>query len=94
MPPAAAPAVRHAKEGRDKVKGLTKSAILRLARKGGCKRVSANVVPEIRIREEAFLRAVIDKAIIYAEGAKRKTVRAIDIMHALQRQGRSLLYAA
>ncbi|XP_045466690.1 histone H4-like [Harmonia axyridis] len=68
-------AKRHRKVLRDNIQGITKPAIRRLARRGGVKRISENVIRD---------------AVTYTEHAKRKTVTAMDVVYALKRQGRTL----
>lgn len=70
--------------------GITKPAIRRLARRGGVKRISADIYNETRIVIKNFLENVVKDAITYTEHARRKTVLALDVIYALKRQGRSL----
>lgn len=60
--------------------GITKPAIRRLARRGGVKRISSLNYDESAIRD----------SVTYTEHAKRKTVTALDVVHALKRQGIAL----
>jgi len=75
---------------RDNLKGVTKPAIRRLARRGGVKRISGTVYEETRMVLKEFLTTVIRDAVTYTEHAKRKTVTAMDVVYALKRQGRQL----
>ena len=72
------------------VKGITKPAIRRLARRGGVKRISGLIYEETRGVLKVFLENVIRDAVTYTEHAKRKTVTAMDVVYALKRQGRTL----
>ncbi|OII75270.1 histone H4 [Cryptosporidium ubiquitum] len=83
-------AKRHRKVLRDNIQGITKPAIRRLARRGGVKRISALIYEEVRGVLKAFLETVIKDAVTYTEYARRKTVTAMDVVHALKRQGKTL----
>eukprot|EP00956_Cyclotella_meneghiniana_P011348 scaffold15942_cov78-Cyclotella_meneghiniana.AAC.11 len=72
------------------IKGITKPAIRRLARRGGVKRISGLIYEETRGVLRAFLENVISDAIVYTEYAKRKTVTVNDVLYALKRQGKTL----
>ncbi|KAG5278634.1 hypothetical protein AALO_G00101100 [Alosa alosa] len=63
---------------------------LRLARRGGVKRISGLIYEETRGVLKVFLENVIRDAVTYTEHAKRKTVTAMDVVYALKRQGRTL----
>lgn len=75
---------------RDNIKGITKPAIRRLARRGGVKRISGLVYEETRGVLRVFLENLIRDATTYTEYAKRKTVTANDVLYALKRQGKTL----
>ena len=83
-------AKRHRKVLRDNIQGITKPAIRRLARRGGVKRISGLIYEETRGVLKVFLENVIRDAVTYTEHAKRKTVTAMDVVYALNRQGRTL----
>ncbi|CAN7949952.1 unnamed protein product, partial [Ixodes pacificus] len=87
-------AKRHRKVLRDNIQGITKPAIRRLARRGGVKRISGLIYEETRGVLKVFLENVIRDAVTYTEHAKRKTVTAMDVVYALKRQGRVLLFAS
>jgi histone H4 len=70
--------------------GITKPAIRRLARRGGVKRISAEIYEETRNVLKSFLENVVRDAVTYTEHARRKTVTALDVVYALKRQGRTL----
>ena len=80
---------RHRKVLRDNIQGITKPAIRRLARRGGVKRISGLIYEETRA-VNVFLENVIRDAVTYTEHARLKTVTALDVVHALKRQGRTL----
>jgi len=75
---------------RDNIQGITRPAIRRLARRGGCKRISGLIYEEVRGVLKTYLEGVIKDAVCYCEHARRKTLTALDIVHALRRQGRTL----
>lgn len=81
---------RHAKMLRDNIQGITKPAIRRLTRRGGVKRISGQIYDETRGVLRLFLENVIREAVVYTEYSHRKTVTAMDVVHALKRQGRTL----
>ena len=78
------------KSMKETIMGVTKPAIRRLARRGGVKRLSSLIYDESRHVLRLFLESVIKDAIAYTEHSKRKTVTAIDIVHALKRQGKTI----
>lgn len=78
------------KKLRDAVYGVTKADIRRLARRGGVKRISANIHEEIRRAMKAFMHKVLGESVALAELCGRKTVCASDIVFALRRQGHTL----
>lgn len=81
---------RHRKLVKDNILGITKPAIRRLARRGGVKRISGLIYSETRGFIKLFLENVVKDAVTYTEHSKRKTVTAMDVVHALKRQGRIL----
>lgn len=86
--------------GRGNMKGITRPAIRRLARRAGVKRIGAGKRAEGDVYDDVydytkdvlyeFLKTVLRDAIIYAEHAKRKTITAADIVSALKRDGKTL----
>ena len=83
-------AKRHGKIISDTGKGITKPAIRRLARRGGVKRISGLMYEETRTCLKSFLSKVVNDSVTYTEHANRKTVTAMDVVHALKRQGKTL----
>lgn len=75
---------------RDNIRGVTKPAIRRLARRGGVKRISGMMYEEVRGILKGFVEGVVKDATAYTEHAKRKTVTALDVVHALKKRGRML----
>ena len=74
----------------DNIQGITKQAIRRLARRGGVKRISGLIYVETRDVLKIFMEGVIGDAVKYTEHARRKTVTATDVVHALKRHGFTL----
>ncbi|KAE8235316.1 hypothetical protein A4X13_0g9539 [Tilletia indica] len=81
---------RHVRILRDNIKGVSKPAIRRLARRGGVKRISSGVYDEVRGALHTFLRTVIADSIVYTDHAKRKTVTSLDVIYALKLRGRTI----
>ena len=81
---------RHRKVLKDNIKGITKPAIRRLARRGGVKRISGLVYEEVRVVLKEFLTNIIKDAVTYTEYSKRKTVTAMDVVYALKRNNRTI----
>ena len=75
---------------RDNIQGITKPAIRRLARRGGVKRISGMVYEETRGVLRVFLENIILDSVAYMEHARRNTVTAMDVVHALKRQGKTI----
>lgn len=83
-------AMRHRRVVRDSIKGITNPAIRRLARRGGVKRISGLIYDEVRDCLRSFLINIVRDAVTYTDHAHRKTVTAMDVVYALQRNGRAL----
>jgi histone H4 len=81
---------RQKKVLRENVRGISKGAIRRLARRGGVKRISSEVYEEVRKTLKSFVEAVVRDATAYTEHAKRKTVTALDVVNALRKRGKVL----
>ena len=79
---------RQKKVLRENVKGISKGAIRRLARRGGVKRISGEVYEEVRKTLKSFVEGVVRDATAYTEHAKRKTVTALDVVNALRKRGK------
>ena len=75
---------------RESIQGITKPTIRRLARRGGVKRIAKPVYEEVRIILKTFLTNILKDAMTYTDHARRKTVSALDVVHALKRNGRTL----
>ncbi|KAI0111310.1 histone-fold-containing protein [Daldinia grandis] len=81
---------RHRKILRDNIQGITKPAIRRLARRGGVKRISAQIYDEVRVALKARLEEIIRDCVIYTEYRQKKTVTISDVLHSLKRMGRPI----
>ncbi|HSX81384.1 MAG TPA: histone H4, partial [Candidatus Saccharimonadia bacterium] len=80
---------RH-RDFKDNILGITKPAIRRLARRGGVKRISADVYEETRGKLKLFLAPIVMDAVALMEYARRKTVTVGDVNYALHKNGRTL----
>jgi histone H4 len=83
-------AKRHRAVKRDVISGITNAAIRRLARRGGVKRMAETVYAEIRGIVKVFVENTLRDTIVFTEYANRRTVTALDVVHALKRRGRTL----
>ncbi|XP_076274809.1 histone H4-like [Rhynchophorus ferrugineus] len=78
-------AKRHRKVLRYNIRGITKPAIRRLARRGGVKRISGLIYEETRGIKKVSLEDVIRDTVTYTEHAKRETVTAMVVVYTLKR---------
>ncbi len=69
---------------------VTMGAIRRLARRGGVKRISATSYAGVREFIDEFITKIVRDSNTFAEGARRKTITAIDVVYAVKRSGRQL----
>ena len=83
-------AKRHQKVLQDKIQGITKPKIRRMARRASMKQISGLIYKETCRVLKIFLENVIHDAVTYTKHARRKTVTAMDVVYALKRQGRTL----
>ena len=77
---------------RDSIQGITKPAIIRLARRGGVKRMSGLIYEETRGILKVYLENVLRDAVTYTIHAKRHTVLEKDIREALKTQCREIAH--
>merc|ERR1719193_77908 len=77
------------KTERDSLPGIAKSSIRRLARRGGVRRMSGLIYEETNAIMEGFVGKVFEDSIIYCRHSKRKTIKSLDVVYALKRQGKS-----
>ncbi|KAL1841180.1 hypothetical protein VTJ49DRAFT_7349 [Mycothermus thermophilus] len=83
-------AKRHRKIVKDCIRGITKPAIRRLARRGGVKRISGMIYDEARDALKTFLTTVIRDVVTYTEYRNAKTVTVNDVIFALRRIGKPI----
>jgi histone H4 len=77
---------------RDNTLGITKGSIRRLARRAGVKRISGLIHNEAREVLKNWLRDVLEKAAVFTEHSRRKTVTVMDVVRALKLSGNRTLY--
>ncbi|KAK1640879.1 histone-fold-containing protein [Colletotrichum phormii] len=83
-------AKRHRKIMKDCIRGITKPAIRRLARRGGVKRISAMIYDDAREALKTWLESVLRDCVTYAEHRKAKTITIHDVLHSLARKGKPI----
>lgn len=74
----------------DNIRGVTKPAIRRLARRAGVKRISGLLYEEIRGCMKNFVTQTVNDSVAYCEHRRQRTVTALDVVHALKKRGRHL----
>ncbi|KAL5118123.1 hypothetical protein ACEQ8H_003958 [Pleosporales sp. CAS-2024a] len=72
--------------GRGKGKGLKRH--MRLARRGGVKRIAATIYDDVRQALKDRLRSILKDAVAVVESTGRQTISVRDIIFVLNRQGR------
>lgn len=77
---------------KDSIYGISKSAIQRLARKGGVKSLSEPVYEEIRKILKMYLESVIRSTLTYTSHARKKTIQQHDVKYALKALGRPIAF--
>lgn len=78
--------LRHREIRRDNIDRITKGSLKRLARRAGVKTISGSAYVSGRAELKAFLEVLVQNTILYTTHAKRKTVLAEDVVHALRHQ--------
>ncbi|KAK3306444.1 histone-fold-containing protein [Chaetomium strumarium] len=86
----ARPSTKRAQSAIDCIRGVTKPAIRRLARRGGVKRISGDIYDETRSVLKRFLETVLKDVVTYTEHRNVKTVTVTDVILALRRIGRPI----
>ncbi|KAF1994781.1 histone-fold-containing protein [Amniculicola lignicola CBS 123094] len=81
---------RHKKVLRDTIQSVTKGDIRRLARRGGVKRMSANIYDDIRAVLKQRLEVILRNIVAVVEYQGRKTVGVTDVIFTLNRLGRPI----
>lgn len=69
---------------------VSQAAIRRLARRGGCRRISGLIYDETRAVLRHFLERILGNSIIYMEHARRRTLTAKDVVYALKKEGKTI----
>ena len=76
---------------RDNIFGAaSKPALRRLARRGGVKRMNGIIYEDARKALKTFMEDVVRDSVTFCDHAKRRTVTALDVVHALKRRGKTL----
>ncbi|EOO01438.1 putative histone h4 protein [Phaeoacremonium minimum UCRPA7] len=75
---------------RDTIRGITKPAIRRLARRGGVKRISGSIYDDIRAALKARLELILKDCVTFTEYRNAKTITIHDVLFALKRIGRPI----
>lgn len=81
---------RHRKIMKDSIQGITRPDIRRLARRGGVKRISAQIYSDVRAALKARLELILRDCVTYVEYRRAKTVTVYDVIHSLKRIGRPI----
>ena len=79
---------RHRGNKRSALDRISNGSVRRLARRGGVKRLSAQLYNDTRAVVNQFVSKVVGDAVTYTTHARRKTVTSMDVVLALKRQGR------
>lgn len=73
---------------------ITKGSVKRLARRGGVKRISGDIVREANKSLKTFLTDVIKNAIVYADHVNRKTVTTQDVLLSLKKLNKIMYFTS
>ena len=84
------PTPKRASPAKATPKAFSSSAMRRIARRGGVKRLARLTYEEVRGVVHDFVKKLVTDAITYTEHRRAGTVVAMDVVHALKRQGRHL----
>ena len=71
-------------------KAFTSSAMRRIARRAGVKRLARLTYDEVRGVVHDFVKKLVTDAIVFTEYRRAGTVVAMDVVNALKRQGRQI----
>ena len=71
-------------------KAFTSSGMRRIARRGGVKRLARHTYEEVRGVVHDFVKKLVSDAMVFTGHRRAGTVIAMDVIHALKRQGRQL----
>jgi histone H4 len=90
-------AKRHRQVTKDNIKGVTKPAIRRLARRAGVKRISGSVYDEIRKDHkdrgplQHFLRTIVQDAVTLTQHTRANTVSTNAVIRSLRRNKKPIV---
>jgi histone H3/H4 len=76
---------------RDSIYGISRSAILRLARNAGVKEMSGKLHEDVREVIRNYLHSLLKNTVLYMQSAGRKVVRVSDVEAAFRFMGISLM---
>lgn len=82
--------VRHGKRDGKKSDRPSRPEWRRLARRGGCKRLSHSTYEGLAKSMDAFLSQILLDSLRYTQHARRKTVTTNDVLHALKRNNKPM----
>ena len=71
----------------DNLQAISHAEICHAARRGGVKCIAGVIYDDIWGILREYLEKIIEHAVIYTENAQHKTTTAMDIVHALKRNG-------
>lgn len=81
---------RHRKVPRDSIQGISKGDIRRIARRGGVKRISANIYHDVRHALKSRLEFLLRQIVAVVESSGRKIVSVTDVIFILNRNGSTI----
>ena len=81
---------RHRRKLKNNIDGVTNAAIKRIARRGGVKIIGKEMYDETRSEIKKFVDRLVRDAVSYCDHRRKKTVTVVDVVRALQKQGRIL----
>ena len=84
------PTPKRASPAKATPKAFTSSAMRRIARRGGVKRLARLTYEEVRGVVHDFVKKLVTDAMVYTEYRRAGTVVAMDVVNALKRQGRHI----
>ena len=74
----------------DNARGITKGSVRRMARRGGCRRLSGLIYEEVRGVLKSFVEKTVADAVAYTEYSRKRTVTCGAVVAALKKRGRML----
>merc|ERR1712216_270782 len=89
--PSTGGAKRHRKVLRDNISYFDTEVLCRLAARAGVAEIDPYTWDEIRGQSKGFLESLVRDAVTFSEHARRRALLAVDVCHAIERQGRALV---